>query len=223
MFTGIVQGVAEVTLVAEVGGFRTICLAFPAGFANGLASGSSVSVDGVCLTVTSIVDDRTATFDVVRESLGVTSLGECRAGDLVNVERAAKQGDEIGGHLLSGHIDFSAPVLNVRDAEGNKSIRVAIPQQFRQYVFRKGYIALNGCSLTVAECDKIEGWFEAWLIPETRRASTLDGKRPGDRVNVEIDRTTQAVVDTVREALRSELRPLLEAAVSGVAEAPKAA
>lgn len=214
MFTGIVQAVAKIAAIEDDHGIRIFTLDFPAWFTDGLAIGASVAVDGVCLTVTTVVSSERVLFDVMLQSLTVTALGNCEPGSLVNVERAAKDGAEIGGHPLSGHIDFAAPIELIKEYGGNKAIRFSIPRPFERYIFAKGYIAINGCSLTVSECDKVEGWFEIWLIPETRRATNLDAKRVGETLNVEIERGTQVVVDTVRDSVAEslgELRPMLEA------------
>ncbi|QEL26900.1 riboflavin synthase subunit alpha (plasmid) [Bosea sp. F3-2] len=213
MFTGIVQAVAKVEAIKDDNGIRTFALEFPEGFTEDLAIGASVAVDGVCLTATTIETAKRVLFDVMLQSLAVTTLGDCEVGTLVNVERAAKDGAEIGGHPLSGHIDFAARVDLIKEYGANKSIRFSIPRPFERYIFAKGYIAINGCSLTVSECNKAESWFEIWLIPETRRVTNLDFKREGEMLNVEIDRSTQVVVDTVRDAVAEslgELRPLLE-------------
>ena len=114
MFTGIVQGVARVAQVSDRSGLRCLRLEFPAGFAAGLALGASVAVDGVCLTVTALHGDNAADFDAMQQTLALTTLGTLAVGSCVNVERAAKDGAEIGGHPLSGHIDFSARVAEVR-------------------------------------------------------------------------------------------------------------
>ncbi|MEH3087619.1 MAG: riboflavin synthase subunit alpha [Xylophilus ampelinus] len=214
MFTGIIQGIATIGAIDDREGLRSFTLEFPPGFCQDLAIGASVSVDGVCLTVTALASPTAAAFDVILQSLNVTTLGELRVGSRVNVERAAKDGAEIGGHPLSGHIDFSAAVASVRTSDNNKVLRVEIPPAFRRYVFAKGYIAINGASLTVSEADRAAGWFEVWLIPETRRMTVFEEKRAGDRLNIEIERSTQVLVDTVREAVQEslgELRPALEA------------
>jgi len=213
MFTGIVQGVATVERITDRPGLRSFTLRFPPGFAEGLAIGASVSTDGVCLTVTALHGDSAADFDVMLQSLSLTSLGALVEGSRVNVERAAKDGAEIGGHPLSGHIDFTATVAEVRTPENNRVLRVAVPAPWMRYVFAKGYIAVNGASLTVAEADRQAGWFEVWLIPETLRMTTFADKGPGDALNIEIERQTQVFVDTVRDALDEQLgplRPLLE-------------
>lgn len=214
MFTGIVQGTAKIADIQDREGLRTFTLEFPAGFCEDLAIGASVSVDGVCLTVTRIASPTIAAFDVILQSLNITTLSEYGVGARVNVERAAKDGAEIGGHPLSGHIDFSTSIANIRSSDTNRVLRIAIPEAFRKYIFAKGYIAINGASLTVSEVDRKEGWFEVWLIPETRRVTTFEEKKAGDRVNIEIERSTQVMVDTVREAVQESLgrlEPLLEA------------
>ncbi|MBX6318953.1 MULTISPECIES: riboflavin synthase subunit alpha [unclassified Pigmentiphaga] len=214
MFTGIVQGTAKIIAIEDREGLRTFTLEFPPGFCEDLAIGASVSVDGVCLTVTGIASPTVASFDVILQSLNVTTLSEYGVGARVNVERAAKDGAEIGGHPLSGHIDFSTSILESRSSDTNRVLRIAIPEPFRKYVFAKGYIAINGASLTVSEVNRAEGWFEVWLIPETRRVTTFEEKTVGDRLNVEIERSTQVVVDTVRETVQESLGrlvPVLEA------------
>ncbi len=159
MFTGIIQAVATIAALHDQDGLRTFTMEFPEGFCQDLAIGASVSHDGVCLTVTELLSPR-ATFDVMQQSLNITTLGRCQVGDVLNVERAAKDGAEIGGHPLSGHVDFTAPVLQVLRTDTNHKIRFGIPEAFRPYVFAKGYIAINGASLTVAEVSRQEGWFE---------------------------------------------------------------
>jgi riboflavin synthase, alpha subunit len=214
VFTGIVQGTAKIIAIEDREGLRTFTLEFPPGFCEDLAIGASVSVDGVCLTVTGIASPTVASFDVILQSLNVTTLSEYGVGARVNVERAAKDGAEIGGHPLSGHIDFSTSILESRSSDTNRVLRIAIPEPFRKYVFAKGYIAINGASLTVSEVNRAEGWFEVWLIPETRRVTTFEEKTVGDRLNVEIERSTQVVVDTVRETVQESLGrlvPVLEA------------
>ena len=214
MFTGIVQGVARVAQLTDRSGLRSFRLAFDPGFAAGLAVGASVAVDGVCLTVTALPDDDAAEFDVMQQSLSLTTLGALAVGSRINVERAARDGAEVGGHPLSGHVDFTARVADLRQPENNHVLRLAVPAPWMRYVFAKGYIAVNGASLTVAEAEREPGgagWFEVWLIPETLRMTTFADKRVGDWLNIEIERTTQVMVDTVRDAVAERLGPLLPA------------
>jgi riboflavin synthase len=214
MFTGIVQGLATVRAITDRPGLRSFTLGFPPGFCDGLAIGASVAVDGVCLTVTALHADDAADFDVMMQSLALTTLGTLAPGSAINVERAAKDGAEIGGHPLSGHIDFQAHVLQVRRPENNQVLRIGVPAPWMRYVFAKGYIAVDGASLTVAEAHRERdgaGWFEVWLIPETLRVTTFAGKAEGAALNIEIERQTQVFVDTVRSAIEERLGPLLPA------------
>jgi riboflavin synthase len=218
MFTGIVQGMATVAVSAEFPGLRRFTLQFPQGFGQGLALGASVAVDGVCLTVTHLHEEGKAViaadFDVMQQSLAVTTLSLLQPGSHINVERAAAEGAEIGGHPLSGHVDFTATLQSLRQPENNHVLRVAVPAPWMRYIFPKGYIALDGASLTVAEARRERdgsGTFDVWLIPETLRMTTFGHKRVGDSFNVEIDRQTQVFVDTVREAIDERLGPLLPA------------
>lgn len=214
MFTGIVQGVARVAALEELPGLRRLRLAFAPGFTPGLAIGASVAVDGVCLTVTALHDDNAADFDTMAQTLALTTLGALAVGHRVNVERAAKEGVEVGGHVLSGHIDFSARVEQVRRPDANNHVlRIAVPAPWMRYVFAKGYIAVNGASLTVAEAGRApddSGWFEVWLIPETLRMTTFADRHEGDALNIEIERQTQVIVDTVRAAVTERLGPYTE-------------
>lgn len=217
MFTGIVQGVAQVAQLQDRPGLRSFTLQFPGGFCEGLGLGASVAVDGVCLTVTELPAPDHAAFDVMQQSLALTTLGTLQAGSRINVERAAKDGAEIGGHPLSGHVDFTARVAEVRTPENNHVLRIAVPAPWMRYVFAKGYIAVNGASLTVAEAGRERdgsGWFEVWLIPETLRMTTFGAKPAGAALNIEIERATQVFVDTVRDAIDERLgalKPALEA------------
>jgi riboflavin synthase len=167
--------------------------------------------------VTALHAEDAAEFDVMQQSLALTTLGGLIEGSPTNVERAAKDGAEIGGHPLSGHVDFLATVEHIRQPENNHVLRFSVPAPWMRYVFAKGYIAINGASLTVAEARRSadgSGWFEVWLIPETLRMTTFSGKGVGAAVNIEIERSTQVFVDTVRDAIDERLgslRPLLEA------------
>nr|WP_295076406.1 riboflavin synthase subunit alpha [uncultured Roseateles sp.] len=211
MFTGIVQGIAQVAALTDRPGLRSFTLAFAPGFCEGLEIGASVACDGVCLTVTRLVDANQAEFDVMQQSLALTTLAGLQLGSRINVERAARDGAEIGGHPLSGHVDFMATLASIRRPENNHVLRIQVPAPWMRYIFSKGYIAINGASLTVAEADRKAGWFEVWLIPETLRATTFGEKAEGAALNIEIERQTQVFVDTVRDALEEKLGPLLPA------------
>jgi len=218
MFTGILQGTAEVKQLVKTQGLYTFTLALPEAFCEGLFIGASVSADGVCLTVTRIPDATHAEFDVILQSLEVTALKFIEAGTRVNVERAVKDGAEVGGHAVSGHVDYCAELLEIQQPEGNHMLRLSIPEPWRKYFFAKGFVAVNGASLTVSHVNRQEGWFEIWLIPETLRVTNLGDKKVGEFLNVEIDRGTQVVVDTLRAVIEENLDRLAPA-LSGAVDA----
>lgn len=200
MFTGIVQAACVVRRVDERPGLRSFGIALTPALARDLAIGASVAIDGVCLTVTGQQGD-VALFDVMQQTLQVTTLGAVQPGQRVNVERSARYGDEIGGHVVSGHIDAAVPVVDVAASENNREVTYRAPAALLPYILPRGFIALNGCSLTVAAVDRAAATFKVCFIPETLRATTHGDKGAGDRVNLELDRQTQAIVDTVRAYL----------------------
>lgn len=216
MFTGIVQGTAEVLSVEEKTHFRTHIVRLPAEMLPGLESGASVSHNGCCLTVTEIDGDRVS-FDLVKETLRITNLGELQPGDQINVERAAKFSDEIGGHLMSGHIMTTAEICKIVNSENNREIWFK-PQDVQQmkFILHKGFIGIDGISLTVGDVTKSK--FCVHLIPETLARTTLGAKKLGQRVNIEIDPHTQAIVETVERVLAQREAALLAAAAEHNAE-----
>ena len=199
MFTGIVQGTAEIVSIEEKELFRTHTIRMPAELLPGLALGASVAHNGCCLTVTAIEGDRVS-FDLIKETLRVTNLGDLRQGDVVNIERAAKFSDEIGGHLMSGHIMTTAEICKIIQSEHNREVwfKIQDPAQMK-YILHKGFVGIDGISLTVGDVTKTK--FCVYLIPETLERTTLGTKTFGDRVNIEIDPHTQAIVDTVERVL----------------------
>lgn len=208
MFTGIVKGLGRIEGIKRLAGRVTLDILLPDGCEKDLEIGASVAVDGVCLTATS-VNGRNAAFDVMQETLTRTTLGELDEGDDVNIERAARDGAEIGGHPLSGHIDCVVRIADLQTPENNHVLTFEVPAPWIRYVFAKGYIALNGASLTVAGVDRKNLTFSVWLIPETLRMTTFGSKDRGARVNLEIERSTQVTVDTTRDFLEERLGPWL--------------
>lgn len=199
MFTGIVQGVAPILAIEEKDNFRTHFVSLPAAMLPGLEEGASVAHNGCCLTVSGI-NGNVVAFDLMKETLRVTNLGDLQVGDEVNVERAAAFNAEIGGHLMSGHIICAAEIVKIITSENNRQIWFKLADKtLMKYILHKGYIGVDGISLTVGEVvlDK----FCVHLIPETLTRTTLGKKRLGQRVNIEIDPQTQAVVDTVERVL----------------------
>lgn len=202
MFTGIVQGIAKVARVEEKHQFRSHVLVFSPALLQGLQTGASVAHNGCCLTVTAI-DGQQVRFDLMQETLRVTSLGALQPGDWVNIERAACLGDEIGGHFMSGHIMTVADVVKINDHEDNRKIWFkARDSMVMKYIFNKGFIGVDGISLTV--CDVTTQRFAVNLIPETLQRTTIGRKGLGQQVNIEVDPQTQAIVDTVERVLAQQ-------------------
>jgi len=199
MFTGIVQGTAKIVSIEEKDLFRTHVAELPEELVPGLALGASVAHNGCCLTVTAIEGNRVS-FDLIKETLRVTNLGDLQEGDVVNIERAAKFSDEIGGHLMSGHIMTTAEICKIIQSENNREVwfKIQDPAQMK-YILHKGFVGIDGISLTVGEVTKSK--FCVYLIPETLERTTLGAKKLGHRVNIEIDPHTQAIVDTVERVL----------------------
>ncbi|MEX0321145.1 MAG: riboflavin synthase subunit alpha [Puniceicoccaceae bacterium] len=204
MYTGIVSGTFPVREIIKKEGLWTFSIELDEPHLEDLKIGASVGIEGVCMTVVRI-EGNLVFFDASTETLTRTTLGRLSEGDLVNIERSAKAGAEVGGHPISGHIDDMAEIVDIEVPENNWVIKVKLPQEYLKYVFNKGFIALNGCSLTVSELDKEAGTFKVYLIPETLRLTTFDTSKAGDPVNFEIDRQTQIIVDTIREAMAGAL------------------
>ncbi len=162
---------------------------------QGLNAGASVSLDGVCMTVVRTRDNRII-FEAMLETLERTTLGQLAVGHRVNIERSAKMGDEIGGHEVSGHVHGKAMVVRVDRPANNHVIYVRPPATHFKYIFEKGFVAIDGISLTVVDVDRSQGVFSIHLIPETLRRTTLRGKKAGDFVNIEIEQKTKALVDS---------------------------
>jgi riboflavin synthase len=197
VFTGIVQELAPVVGLERAPGLLRLQLGLSPERRAGLVAGASVAVNGTCLTAARF-DDTGVGFDVIAETLERTNLGTLTLGDRVNVERSATFADEIGGHRVSGHVTGTAVVADVRDSENNRTVRLRCEDgDWLRWVFYKGFIALDGASLTVSALDREDGALEVSLIPETLARTTFGFRRQGDRVNVEVDSETQAVVETV--------------------------
>ncbi|MEZ9041764.1 MULTISPECIES: riboflavin synthase subunit alpha [unclassified Vibrio] len=201
MFTGIVQGMATLVAINKKELFQTHTIELSDEMVEGLAIGASVAHNGCCLTVTEISGNQIA-FDLMQATLRLTNLGKLNVGDKVNVERAAKFGDEIGGHSMSGHITLMANLVDVIKTENNRTLWFELPQESMKYVLSKGYIGVDGCSLTIGEVE--ENRFSVHLIPETLNRTLFGAREVGDQVNIEFDPQTQAIVDTVERVLANQ-------------------
>jgi len=196
MFTGIVQGIGIISDVIEGQAIKSFKIQLPN--TESLEIGASVSVDGVCLTATSI-EENIVCFDVIQETLTRTTLDQLEKGDSVNIERSLKFGDEIGGHLLSGHI-IATGIVNEKSESGEgMDLSILAPPSIEKYLLEKGYVAIDGISLTIGEVSNSR--FNLHIIPETMRQTKIASKQIGDAVNIEIDSTTQTIVSTVERMI----------------------
>ncbi len=196
MFTGIVQGIASIIATSQGESATKVSIKLPE--TENLRIGASVSIDGVCLTVTSI-NDSIVDFDIIAETLQRTTLSDLETGSQVNFERALRYGDELGGHLLSGHIMSAGLIHSITENGEGKDISIIAPPSLQKYIIEKGFVAIDGISLTVGAVQS--NIFALHLIPETLRMTTLATKQEGDAVNIEIDSNTQTIVSTVERML----------------------
>ena len=187
MFTGIISDVGEVIEMTPSGERNRlrIASAYPAG---SIDVGASIANSGACLTVVGVELQGAGSaiaYDVGAETLAVTTLGQWRPGTHVNLERALKVGDELGGHMVSGHVDGIAEIVSRRDFDGMAHFRFRAPKDLAKFIAAKGSVALDGTSLTV---NAVEGdTFEVLLIPHTLKVTTWGERKSGDRVNIEVD------------------------------------
>jgi riboflavin synthase len=193
MFTGIVAELGEVAGIEHRGDAARLTIR---GDTEGVITGESIAVNGVCLTVASVLDG-TFTADVMGETLDRTSLGALTPGAPVNLERSVRLADRLGGHLVQGHVDATGTIISRSPATRWDQVRISLPAGIDRYVVHKGSICVDGVSLTVSALgpalgpdspDTSEGtWFEVSLIPETLKRTTLGSRQPGETVNLEVD------------------------------------
>ena len=199
MFTGIVQGTGRVVSVETGNEITTFQIKVPS--TEGLAIGASVAIDGVCLTATDFSEE-VVSFDVIPETLEKTTLGQLTKDSEVNVERSLRYGDEVGGHLLSGHIIGRGLIKKASELGDGAQYTILPPPDVRKYIVTKGYVGIDGISLTIG--DVHDDGFDLHLIPETLRLTTIGEKVVGDAVNLEIDSTTMMIVETVERMIKEE-------------------
>lgn len=205
MFSGIVQAKLVLQEINRQTDFASLIYDFPTSLSAGLQLGASVAQNGVCLTVRTLTENpdgsMRVSFDAIAQTLKLTNLSDLKAGDEVNIERAARFGDEIGGHVVSGHVFGCIRILSVEQDDLNMRLVFERPEALRPYLLNKGFVALNGCSLTIAEVTA--DTFSVYLIPETRDVTIFGAIEVGAKVNLEIDPSTQATVDTIKELMAS--------------------
>lgn len=183
MFTGLVEEKGTVVALDDLGDSVRITIRGPV-VTSDAKHGDSIAVNGCCLTVIEPTED-TFSADVMRESLDRTSLGDLGPGSVVNLERAMQAGARMGGHIVQGHVDGTATVLDRTPSEHWEVVRFSLPQDLSRYLVEKGSITVDGTSLTVVEA--ADDWFSVSLIPTTLADTVLGTRQPGDRVNLEVD------------------------------------
>ena len=198
MFSGIVSGIGSVKSIKHKNDIISIEVKAPKNFSKKLKKGASVSVDGVCLTAINS-DSDTIKFDVIEETLSRTTLGNFVKGQKVNLERSMTASSEIGGHLISGHIHCVSKIISINEKKSSKDMKISIPKGMDKYILEKGYIGVNGCSLTVGKVFKTN--FNIHLIPETLKVTNLDLLKEKSLVNIELDQNTVTIVDSVEKIL----------------------
>ncbi|WP_462166847.1 riboflavin synthase subunit alpha [Pseudoalteromonas sp. GB43] len=206
MFTGIVQTQAVVVDATNQGGVLRLALQVEQQYAENLNIGASIAINGCCLTVVKFASDTQGccviNFDVIDETLKLTNLGKLAVNDTVNFERSVTFGTELGGHIVSDHIHCMAEILSIKHHQDNCKMQLALAKEWQKYVLYKGFVSVNGASLTVGEVDEQGFWLH--LIPETLSITNLDNYREGDKLNIEVDQQTYTIINTVENYLSQE-------------------
>ena len=182
MFTGLVEATGKVRSLVMTGEQARLVVDLP--FAGELTDGESVAINGCCLTVTEF-DTTSASFDVLKQTLDVTSLGELSEGSLVNLERAMMAGDRFGGHFVQGHVDALGKIIDISELGTDHRLEIQLPKSIQNLCIDKGSLAIDGISLTIAELKEDSAVF--WIIPHTWDLTRLHDAKVGQRVNLEAD------------------------------------
>lgn len=209
MYSGITRGLFPVVQVEKKPGLTSYVVRLNEELCKGLQIGASVSIDGVCQTVISI-QKYDVGFQAMQDTLNITTLDDLYTGRKVSVERSLRFGEEIGGHEIAGHVSGTATVVAVQPSENNLSLIVSCSKNLLKYILYKGFIAVDGSSLTVGKTDSHAGTFTLHLIPETMRVTNFGNKKIGDKMNIEIDAKTQAIVDTVERIMAEKFNTQVE-------------
>ena len=198
MFSGIVQETGKVIGFVKVKDIYNLSIECSSEFISDLKKGASISVDGVCLTVKD-ENPEILRFDLVEETIKRTNFQNIKTGDNVNIERSLKMGDEIGGHPVSGHIHGISKVISIYKRDQSWDVKFSVEPFMHDYMLHKGYVAINGCSLTVGEVSSES--FMIHLIPETLSITNLFQLEQDSIVNIELDQNTIIIADTVKKYL----------------------
>ena len=184
MFTGLIETTASIVDLQSTEEGSRIVINIP--FSNELSLGDSVAVNGCCLTV-SAIDEEKSSFDLLKQTLKVTALNELKTGMIVNLERALIAGNRMGGHLVTGHIDTVSEVIAYEPIGEDYKLEILLPKNTANLVIEKGSISVDGISLTTAEVDDENGTFTCYITPHTHKNTNLLQIKKGDQVNLEFD------------------------------------
>ena len=201
MFSGIVQTIGKIESIKDKNHIKTIRIETHGDYLEDIAIGQSVSVDGVCLSLVK-KNNEYCEFEAVEETINRTTLGSYKQGTKVNLEKSLKFGDTVGGHFVSGHIHTRGRIVEVELVGESKNILVEIEEKWIKYLTEKGYISVNGASITIGKVSK--NTFYIHLIPETLKTTNLDDLIYDNYVNLEFDQTTIAIVDTTERLINQE-------------------
>lgn len=202
MYSGITRGLFPVVRVDKEVGLISYMVSLSAELTAGLRIGDSVAIDGVCQTVVAI-NSNDISFQAIDETLRKTTLDKLHTGRLVSVERSLRFGDEVGGHEVAGHVFGKGIVSQVLKTNENLTLVIHCDPAWMKYILPKGFIAVDGSSLTVGETDPQQGLFTLHLIPETQRVTNFKHLQINDEVNIELDHKTKTIVDTVVNVVKN--------------------
>ena len=197
MFTGLIESTVAIVSLDNKDGNLRLCIEYPSNPSK-VKMGDSISLNGVCLTISDI-QERKLWVEIVRETATTSNMVDRKVGDLVNLERALKVGDELGGHYLTGHIDGTGIIKKVRNIGGSITLWVSVPPELAMFIVRKGSLGLEGVSLTVVEIENYV--LSVVIIPFTGKVTSLGAKTEGDRLNIEVDVISKHVHKSVQEIL----------------------
>ncbi len=203
MFTGIIQQIGIFKKIVKKAGSGRIFIELSHPISD-LIQGESIAINGVCLSLEKAENNKTLSFFTLRETLAKTNLGKLKSGDKINIERALKPHDRLGGHIITGHIDCTANIKFTEEKGNDLILKVSSSDEIKEMVVKKGCIAIDGVSLTIVECS--DEFFTVHLIPETRKRTNLEFKKQGDFINIETDIIAKYVKQSLSHLLPNAVK-----------------
>lgn len=197
LFTGLIESFIPIVSIEDKEGNLRLCLELSSNISE-VKMGDSISLNGVCLTVSDIRDAK-IWVDIVHETAANSNLADLKVGDLLNLEKSLKVGDNLGGHFMTGHIDGTVVITKIRNVAGSRTIWVSVPPKLARFIVKKGSIGLEGVSLTVVDLENDH--LSVVIIPHTGKVTSLGSKTEGDKLNIEVDLIGKHVRKSVQEIL----------------------